>query len=104
MDVGDRVYRKGTSPKRWGIIRGFRTLGSDYQTADVDWYAPHRIGGRGFHRSNIRLTSLHKVAEDGAAPVQAVLPSRAAPGDVGHCQISITGWPDVPVSDEGGEA
>jgi hypothetical protein len=101
MQVGDRVYRKGTSPKRWGIIRALMSA-PGYQTAAVDWYAPHRIGGRGFHRSHIRVTSLHKVADDGATSIQDALPSRPAPRDVGHCQIWAMRWPDVPVSDEGG--
>jgi hypothetical protein len=55
MDVGDKVYRTGQSV-RWGIItRLFRGRPNWYQQdkayADVDWYAPRRRGGRGFHRS-----------------------------------------------------
>lgn len=53
MQAGDRVLRKRGTDAHIGIIRAIRN-----DRADVDWPAPRRIGGRGWHRSTIAIASL----------------------------------------------
>ncbi len=78
MHAGDLVFRKGKS-LQWGRLVALRSLWdvSGHQTsvpthADVDWYAPRRRGGRGFHRSCLKLTQLVLVTEEETVRREAI--------------------------------
>lgn len=64
MQVGDKVLRTGWSTTQGTITRlitARQPFGAQPTTpthAAVDWPAPHRMGGRGFHRSTCKLTAL----------------------------------------------
>lgn len=53
MDVNDRVLRRRGTDARVGIVRSIRG-----PRADVDWPAPRRINGDGWHCSHIAVSSL----------------------------------------------
>lgn len=64
MHIGDKVFRKGHS-LQWGIVRRLITARHPFgfaqpnpTHAEVDWHAPHRIGGRGFHSSVLKITAI----------------------------------------------
>lgn len=56
VKVGDRVVRR-TGKTAVGIVR-YVYLHNDRLRAAVDWPAPNHIGGDGWHRSSIYITSL----------------------------------------------
>ena len=71
MQIGDRVFRKGHS-LQWGIVRRLFRPRLPFETstetspthAEVDWHAPNRRGGRGFHRSTLKLSGLVLATEE----------------------------------------
>lgn len=72
---GDKVLRKADKTKRVAVGIVHRING---RYADVDWPAPTRIGGDGWHRSRISLTAIEAATDAEIASRRAAIQASIA--------------------------